>query len=129
MTDYSTELFDLTNNPHYTFYKLYVNGKCEFDDFLEEIKKNVADSNNMKSIIAYMDSLSAQLLPSTIYNYIQGSKRNDLFEFKKKNIRVYVIDQRPNIYIVMGGYKGSQEKKDIPRLIRKTKDFPKKQNQ
>lgn len=129
MTNYSTELFDLTNNPNCTFYKLYVNGKCEFDDFLEEIKKNVADSKNMKAIIAYMDSLCAQLLPSSIYNYIQGSKRNDLYEFKKKNIRVYVIDQRPNIYIVMGGYKSSQKKKDIPRLIRKTEDFPKKQNQ
>ena len=126
MTDYRTELFDLTNNPNYTYYRLFVDGKCEFDDFLQEVNKNVADKKNMNAIIAYMDSLSAQLLPSTIYNYIESGERHDLYEFKKKNLRVYVIDQRPNIYIVMGGYKSTQKKKDIPRLIRKTKDFPNK---
>lgn len=129
MTEYRTELFDLTNNPNYTYYKLFVDGKCEFDVFFEEITKNMADKKNMNAIVAYMDSMSAQLLPSTIYNHIKSGERNDLYEFKKKNLRVYVIDQRPNIYIVMGGYKSSQKKKDIPRLIRKTKDFPKNQNQ
>lgn len=126
MPEYSTELFDLTNNPNYTYYRLFVDGKCEFDDFLQEVNKNVADKKNMNAIIAYMDSLSAQLLPSIIYNHIESGERHDLYEFKKKNLRVYVIDQRPNIYIVMGGYKSTQKKKDIPRLIRKTKDFPNK---
>lgn len=126
MPEYSTTLFDLTNNPNYTYYRLFVDGKCEFDDFLQEVNKNVADKKNMNAIIAYMDSLSAQLLPSIIYNHIESGERHDLYEFKKKNLRVYVIDQRPNIYIVMGGYKSTQKKKDIPRLIRKTKDFPNK---
>lgn len=126
MPEYSTKLFDLTNNPNYTYYRLFVDGKCEFDDFLQEVNKNVADKKNMNAIIAYMDSLSAQLLPSIIYNHIESDERLDLYEFKKKNLRVYVIDQRPNIYIVMGGYKSTQKKKDIPRLIRKTKDFPNK---
>ena len=126
MPEYSTKLFDLTNNPNYTYYRLFVDGKCEFDDFLQEVNKNVADKKNMNAIIAYMDSLSAQLLPSIIYNHIESGERHDLYEFKKKNLRVYVIDQRPNIYIVMGGYKSTQKKKEIPRLIRKTKDFPNK---
>lgn len=126
MPEYSTKLFDLTNNPNYTYYRLFVDGKCEFDDFLQEVNKNVADKKNMNAIIAYMDSLSAQLLPSIIYNHIESGERHDLYEFKKKNLRVYVIDQRPNIYIVMGGYKSTQKKKDITRLIRKTKDFPNK---
>ena len=126
MPEYSTKLFDLTNNPNYTYYRLFVDGKCEFDDFLQEVNKNVADKKNMNAIIAYMDSLSAQLLPSIIYNHIESGERHDLYEFKKKNLRVYVIDQRPNIYIVTGGYKSTQKKKDIPRLIRKTKDFPNK---
>lgn len=126
MPEYSTKLFDLTNNPNYTYYRLFVDGKCEFDDFLQEVNKNVADKKNMNAIIAYMDSLSAQLLPSIIYNHIESGERHDLYEFKKKNLRVYVIDQRPNIYIVMGGYKSTQKKKDIPRLIRKTNDFPNK---
>jgi len=127
MTNYKAEIYDVTNNPQYTYYKLFVDGKCAFDDFLNDIKRNVADMKSMNAIIAYMDSLSAQLLPSTIYNYIEGGDRTDLYEFKKNNIRVYVIDQRPDIYIVMGGYKKDQKKKDIPKLIRKTKEFPKKE--
>ena len=125
MTEYRTEIFDLVNNPDCTFYKLYVDGKCAFDDFLEEVMRNVADCKSMKAIIAYMDSINARLLPATIYNYIQSGERNDLHEFKKRNLRVYVIDQKPNIYIVMSGYKDNQ-KKDIKNLVAKTKDFPKK---
>lgn len=126
MTEYEEHLFDLTNNPNVTYYKLSVNGKCSFDDFLKEIEKNVSDRKHLNSILAYMDSLGAQLLPSTIYNHIKNSKRTDLFEFKKDRLRVYVIDQRPNIYIVMGGYKGNQVN-DISNLNNKTKDFPKQQ--
>ena len=123
MAEYETEILKLVNNPNYTFYKLHVDGKCNFDEFYEEVAHNVADMKSMAAIIAYMDSLSAQLLPSTIYNYIHDKARTDLYEFKKKNLWIYVIDQRPNIYVVMGGYKGNQ-KRDIANLKEKVKDFP-----
>ena len=128
MPDFTTKQFDLTNNPEYTYYKLYVDGKCAFDDFLEEVKRNIADKKSLYSIIAYMDSLGALMIPKTKFNHIEGSKRKDLFEFKKDRLRVYVIKQKPNIYIVMGGYKNTQ-KKDIYTLIHKTKDFPEQDNQ
>ncbi len=123
MAQYTTEILELANNPNYTYYKLYVDGKCDFETFYEEIAKNVSDMKSMAAIIAYMDSLSAQILPGTIYNYIHDSRRKDLYEFKKKNLRVYVIDQRPNIYVVMGGYKGNQ-KKDIAKLKERVREFP-----
>lgn len=125
MAEYKTEILELVNNPNYTYYKLYVDGRCNFDEFYSEVARNVADMKNMTAIIAYMDSLSAHLLPSIIYNYIHDNGRKDLYEFKKKNLRVYVIDQRPNIYVVMGGYKGNQ-KRDIANLKEKVKEFPKK---
>ena len=50
MPEYSTKLFDLTNNPNYTYYRLFVDGKCEFDDFLQEVNKNVADKKNMNNL-------------------------------------------------------------------------------
>ncbi len=125
MTQYETELFELVNNPEYTYYKLHVDGKCDFDDFLKELERNVSDAKSMDAIISYMDMLSAQKITDKIYNYIQGGDRHDLYEFKKNKLRVYVIDQRPSIYIVMGGYKKNQ-KKDIKRLIKRTKDFPRK---
>lgn len=127
MAEYKTEILKLVNNPNYTYYKLYVDGKCNFDEFYNEVARNVADMKSMTAIIAYMDSLSAQMLPSTIYNYIHDNGRSDLYEFKKKNLRVYVIDQRPNIYVVMGGYKGSQ-KRDIANFKEKVKEFPQKSN-
>ena len=128
MPEFSTKQFDLANNPEYTYYKLYVDGKCAFDDFFEEVERNIADKKSLESIIAYMDSLGALMIPRTKFNHIEGCKRKDLFEFKKDRLRVYVINQIPNIYIVMGGYKTTQ-KKDISKLIHKTKDFPEQDNQ
>lgn len=125
MTEYETEIWDVINNPNYTFYKLHVNGKCSFDEFYNEIVNNVANKKSMIAIIAYMDMLSAQLLPRTIYNHIKDNDRHDLYEFKKNNLRVYVIDQRPDIYVVMGGYKKNQ-KNDIANFKNKVKDFQNK---
>lgn len=91
MSDYETKPYEDVNNPQYKFYKLYVDGVCQFDQFLDDI---------------------------------EDSRRNDLFEFKKDRLRVYVIKQKPDIYIVVGGFKGSQ-KKDIKLLKSLIKDFPK----
>ena len=124
MTEYDKAIFDLVNNPNYTFYKLYVDGKCDFDKFLDDINKNIADKKSFTAIINYMDSLSARLLSSKMYNHIHDNERADLYEFKKNDLRVYVIDQRPNIYIVMGGHK-KEQKKDIAKFKNKTKNFPK----
>ncbi len=127
MSEYKTEILEIVNNPNYIYYKLYVDGKCAFDEFLKEVSRNVADRKNLEGIIAYMDFLNAQLLHNTIYNHIQDNERTDLYEFKKKNLRVYVIDQRPEIFVVMGGYKVNQQK-DIAKLKNKVKDFPQKTN-
>ena len=127
MSEYKTEILEIVNNSNYIYYKLYVDGKCAFDEFLKEVSRNVADKKNLEGIIAYMDFLNAQLLHNTIYNHIQDNDRTDLYEFKKKNLRVYVIDQRPEIFVVMGGYKVNQ-KKDIAKLKNRVKDFPQKIN-
>lgn len=125
MSDYETKPCEDVNNPQYKFYKLYVDGVCQFDQFLDDISKNVADSKLYSYIIAYMDNLTdGNRFPSTKFNHIEDSRRNDLFEFKKDRLRVYVIKQKPDIYIVVGGFKGSQ-KKDIKLLKSLIKDFPK----
>ena len=46
-------------------------------------------------------------------------------EFKKENIRVYVIKQEPNLYIIFAGYKNNQDL-DIKNINTLTKGF--KQN-
>lgn len=58
MSDYETKPYEDVNNPQYKFYKLYVDGVCQFDQFLYDISKNVADSKLYSYIIAYMDNLT-----------------------------------------------------------------------
>lgn len=125
MPEYSTAPYTDTNNPQYGFYKLYVDGVCQFDEFLKEIKKNKSDQKLFNYIIRYMDGLTDQnRYPKTKFNHIEDSHRSDIFEFKKDRLRVYVIKQKPNIFIVIGGYKSTQ-KKDINNLKSKVRDFPK----
>ena len=124
--EYKTEILDIVNNPAYTYYKLYVNDKCYFDKFYNEVLKNIADSDDMASIVSVMDRLNAkQMLPKSLFNHITDAKMHDLYEFKKNRLRVYVIKQDPNIYVVMGGYKPNQ-KQDIANFKKRVKDFFKK---
>ena len=70
-----------------------------------------------------MDEFSpTQMLPKAKFRQIKGVDRQDVFEFKRKNLRVYVVMQQPNVYVVLGGYKKGQEK-DIAKLKRYIKDF------
>lgn len=125
--EYKTEILDIVNNPAYTYYKLYVNDKCYFDKFYNEVLKNIADSDDMASIVSVMDRLNAkQMLPKSLFNHITDAKMHDLYEFKKNRLRVYVIKQDPNIYVVMGGYKPNQ-KQDIANFKKRVKDFFKKE--
>ena len=100
--NYSVEILDLVNNPNCQFYKLLIDDECQFDEFVKQVEKVKADKSSFAGIIALMD---------------------DLYEFKKNNLRVYVILQCPNVYVAMGGYKATQEK-DIRKLKKNTLDFP-----
>ncbi len=125
MPEYKTELYTDVNNPQYTFHKLFIDGVCYFDEFLQKISHNASDKKLFNYIISYMDNLTDQnRFPKTKFNHIEDKDRSDLFEFKKDRLRVYVIKQKPNFFIVIAGYKGTQ-KKDIKKLKSLIKDFTK----
>ena len=125
MPEYSTVPYDDVRNPQYTFHKLIVDGVCYFDEFLQEIDQNVIDKKLFNYIAHYMDSITDQnRFPASKFNHIEDNDRSDLFEFKKDRMRVYVIKQRPNFFIVIGGFKSTQ-KKDIKKFKSLIKDFPK----
>lgn len=123
MPEYSTEPFDLVSNSHYEFHKLFIDGKCRFDDFYESIRQSKTDLNSFDKIISMMDDFGPQLLlPKTKFRHLEDVGRNDVFEFKNGQIRIYVIKQQPDIYVVIGGGKGKQYK--IIRWLKKSlKDF------
>lgn len=124
MPEYATELFQLVNNADYAFYKLCVNGECPIDKFLSEVERNSRSKKSMVSIIALMDSFGPRcMLPKTKFRQIESVGRRDVFEFKKDDLRVYVVKQKPKVFVVIGGFKKNQDP-DIRRLKTMLKDFP-----
>lgn len=102
---------------------MYVDGVCQFDDFLEEITGNARYNKWFGSIVAYMEFISDRnLLRKDKFRHIHETGRNDVFEFKKEDLRVYVVKKKPDMYIILGGYKGNQ-KNDINLLKERLKDF------
>lgn len=70
-----------------------------------------------------MDMLSpSTLLPKEKFRHIEGLKSPYYWEFKMKDIRVYVYRKEPSFFIILGGYKGKQ-KADIKRIKKLFKDF------
>ncbi len=127
MTEYSYIPFDLIDNAEYEYYKLCIDGVCYFDDFVMQVrtgnKSSREDKYSFDWLLNLMERFSVKImLPKIKFRQIQATNRNDVFEFKKNNLRIYVIIQRPNIYIAMGGYKKNQEK-DFKLLKKRLKDF------
>lgn len=122
MNDYCTQEFDLIHNESYTYYKLYINNKCQFDEFCEEVQRRVSDNESLQAIYGYMELLGVLPLPESKHRIIKDAEQRDIWEFKKNNIRVYVVKTMKEVYIVMGGYKADQ-KRDIERVKRRVKQF------
>ena len=119
--NYTISRFEPVSNKEYNFYEVSVNGKCLYQEFVKGL--STRDLKKLINIYAYMDCLSpSNLLPSSKFRQIKGLRRNDVYEFKKNDIRIYVIKKRPDIYVVLGGYKGSQDK-DINRIDKLFNDF------
>lgn len=124
MTKFAREKFAEIKNPQYQYYKLKdENGVCQFDEFCAEVEQNAADKKLLPYIWKYMEMLTdRQILPEEKFNHVRGIGRDDVFEFKKKSLRVYVIKQKPDVFVIMGGYK-KEQKKDIARIKKIIKDM------
>lgn len=123
VNNYEIRPFEIINNKTYRFYETSVNGRYLFEEFCDGLKDEVRDKKKLANIYAYMDMLGPQImLPKTKFRFIGDKKMPNLFEFKKDDIRVYVIKQAPSVYIVLGGYKGRQDL-DIERVKNLFKDF------
>lgn len=126
MHEYSTEFYDLVKNLNgCAFYKLFVDGKCRYDDFVMEIEKLPRQKKGLVKVLALMERYSPYiLLPKEKFRQIENVKRKDVFEFKDvpSGIRVFVVLQKPNIYIVDGSVKNEQ-KRTINSLTNLLKGF------
>lgn len=100
------------------FYKLHVDGTCEFDDFEAEIEKEGNLAKELLKIQTRMLQVSnLQSLPETKFRRLKGCKdAYTEYEIKTDNLRVYLFkEEKTGNIIVSGGKKGTQ-KKDIPHF-------------
>jgi hypothetical protein len=99
------------------FHKLVINGSSLFDEFAQEVLSNAQDTKSLNVIRAYMCYMAERdaQLPKTKFNSIKERGSVVGYEFKSGLLRVYVVKQEPNVYVVMGGYKSNQ-KKDIVKF-------------
>jgi len=117
---YQVRKFEPVNNSCYQFFEVAVNGKFLFQEFIDNLKDTQRDLKKLKAIYGYMDYLSpSNLLPKTKFRPIECKKCKNVYEFKKNDIRVYVIFERPNVFVVLGAYKSSQklDTKNIDKLF------------
>lgn len=108
---YEEKIFEPINNKTYEFREVSVNGRFLFQEFIDNLKDAPKDMKKIMQIYAYMNEFSpSTLLPKTKFRQIKGVKRDDVYEFKKDDIRIYVIKRFPSIFIILGAYKGTQDK-------------------
>lgn len=111
---YEEKIFEPINNKTYEFREVSVNGRFLFQEFIDNLKDTPKDMKKIMQIYAYMNEFSpSTLLPKTKFRQIKGVKRDDVYEFKKDDIRIYVIKKYPSIFVILGAYKGTQDKKKI----------------
>lgn len=108
---YEEKIFEPINNKTYEFREVSVNGRFLFQEFIDNLKDTPKDMKKIMQIYAYMNDFSpSTLLPKTKFRQIKGVKRDDVYEFKKDDIRIYVIKRYPSIFVILGAYKGTQDK-------------------
>ena len=116
--NYTIENCDLIKNHHgYTFQKLVKNGSCQFDEFVCEATRVIANKKKIVNLISRMEYFGDYPMPAGYIKQIKAIGYNDVYEFRKDDIRIYVKIVRPDVIIILGGYKNTQ-KKDIQQIKR-----------
>lgn len=125
MDRYEKVPYDVVRNIYgCVYYKLVIDGRSHFDEFVDELKKLPNETRSLKKVLALMERYSPNIkLPKERFRQIEGIKRNDVFEFKDVPcVRIYVVLDAPNIYIVDGSIKKNQDK-TISRVGKLLKGF------
>lgn len=72
---YQVRKFEPVNNSSYQFFEVSVNGKFQFQEFVNNLKDEQRDLKKLNAIYGYMDSLSSSnFLPKTKFRHIECKK-------------------------------------------------------
>ena len=108
-----------------SFYKLFKNGVCEFDEFIAEIKNDSNYENEIKKIQIIMQQLSEmQFLPDAKFKELKGYKDNiKEYEIKTHSLRVYIFHEENTGKIIVSGGRKTTQKKDITHFRNIKKEY------
>ena len=97
------------------FYKLLINEKCPFDEFVDEFVRNYR--SEIDSIFYRMNrKANRESLSSDKFRKWQSCKTGtECFEIKTVRLRVFMIKPR-NDYVIISGCKKSKQKKMFNRF-------------
>ncbi len=123
--EYTVQEIDIIHNENgITFYKMLFDDKCLFDEFVNAVNSVNTDKGHFVSLVKWLDCYSPNLyMPKTKIRHIEDAGRKDIFEFKKGNLRIYAILQKPNVFVILGGYKNNQ-KNDIKHIKKLMSELP-----
>lgn len=104
------------------FFKLFINEKCLFDDFLKEVEKSGNYNKEIEKIKFIMNeiALNNYNIPSNWFKELVKNK-NDIYkdyEIRTNNLRVYLFKQEKtgHIIVLAGIKKPKEQDKDIEKM-------------
>lgn len=119
--EYFLSAYDEVDNPAYKFYILFDGRKRSlYLDFVDNLEQK-SDIDEYNEILALMDRVRTNNLTKKQYRHItkNGKKyRKDIWEFKSKHLRVYVAKGDSDYYVILAGYKKTQDF-DIDKVFKK----------
>ncbi|MEO6902447.1 MAG: hypothetical protein ABI315_04745 [Bacteroidia bacterium] len=97
------------------FFKLSINGKCEFDIYCKNCENDGALKSELRTIQSRMQML-ADLKTMPVEKHRDITPKNDSikeYEIKTKHLRVYLFHDKQNGRVVVSGGKKTSQTKDI----------------
>jgi len=122
-------IFTIENVPefgtHQKVNKLWRNGKCLVNQFIEEVNQDVNLAHELLELYATLEDVAnVKRVPPNQYKKLHlGKLKYAAFELKSKHLRLYLIHESGTGQIlIIGGKKGTQDQ-DIERLEKIIKEY------
>jgi len=109
----------------FSFYKLIVDGKCEFDRFESEIQKDGNLRRELIKLQARMQEVAdGSRLPDTKFKDLtpKGETVKE-YELKTDHLRLYFIEEAVEKRLIICGGKKSTQDKDIKHFQKVKKEY------
>jgi len=107
-------------------YKLLINGKCEFDEFINKIRSDGTYTNELDQIQAHLEDIgNNNPIPHNKFKELQRDTKDNVkdFELRTNHLRVYIIREKQRDKLIILAGKKTTQKTDIKRLRKIKKDY------